>query len=270
MGKREREGGSASESDYGAKTFDTKLNKIAHTSAASPSRAPTCRIAESSRFARFKRDDIRYARAERAHTEIPNADAETLFTASRSPPSVLGPRVDHSAGSHARVNRSAVRRNRDAEYLEFPLCHRTLRRLSLARAIPVSTFLSLSPSRRERQQQVSAGTFAETGEGCERVETAAERRGQRALRERARENSSSLFMSFLFDLLSSRSRPPLSFSLSLVFALPTRTRVQIGRDGQRQRVGKRAESTRGDAPSPERVPEISRLPGAEKMRHFSA
>lgn len=30
--------------------------------------------------------------------------------------------------------------------------------------------------------------------------------GNRALRERARENSSSLFMSFLFDLLSSRSR----------------------------------------------------------------
>lgn len=88
------------------------------------------------------------------------------------------------------------------------------------------------------------GDIRRNCEGCERVETS--RATGRF--ERARENSSSLFMSFLFDLLSSRFCPSLSLFLSLSLPLPIsssrRMRVQIRREKKTERMGKRAESTR--------------------------
>jgi len=102
------------------------------------------------------------------------ADAETLFTASRSPLSSVTLRVrrgwisgmlqDHARSRVAR--HSAMTRNQDVEYLQFPLPFLFSTPFLLAHTsvieIPVSTFLSLSLPCGEQQQQVSAGTFVET------------------------------------------------------------------------------------------------------------
>lgn len=94
--------------------------------------------------------------------------------------------------------------------------------------------------------------------------------GNRALRE-----SKGEFLLFIYELfirLVELSLAPTFLSLSLTSSLILSMNASTNSDGEKEteEMGKRAESTRGGTPSPERVPEISRLPGARKKRHFSA
>lgn len=100
------------------------------------------------------------------------ADAGTLFTASRSPPSVSSAPVrgwisgvlqDHARSRPLGSDEESERISPISSPPPPPPPLSLRFSLVLPRStIPVSTFLSLSLPRGEQQQQVSAGTFAET------------------------------------------------------------------------------------------------------------
>jgi len=95
----------------------------------------------------------------------------------------------------------------------------------------VSLFVVAAP--REQQQQVSAGTFAETARDArERVETA------RATGRFERESEGE-FLLFIYELFIRL----VELSLSLPFSSSRRTRVRIQREKETEGMGKRAESS---------------------------
>lgn len=181
------------------------------------------------------------------------ANAETLFTASRSPPFVSKRiRLKLVEGGSRPVDtrqRGGIRMSNSSNFLPSRSRFRD-------RRLP---FLRFSLCRRRAERATATGVRGDIRRNCEGCEgEGGNDAGNRALRERerGRENSSSLFMSFLFDLLSSRSR---------FLSRPLDEREYESSERKRRR-----EWEKGRKVAPERVPEISRLPGAEKMRHFSA
>lgn len=118
-------------------------------------------------------------------------------------------RITRDRASLTLGSRRGIRTPNTSNFLTLPFCPFSL-------ALPRSRFsflrFSLCRCRAERATATGVrGDIRRNCEGCERVETS--RATGRF--ERARENSSSLFMSFLFDLLSSRFCPSFSLSLSL-------------------------------------------------------
>jgi len=191
---------------------------------------------------------------------------------------VTGSRASSSSSSSSSSSRrrGGVTRNREPRIP--PISSRPPFRSPLARASAIddSRFyvsLFIVAARRATATGVR-GDIRRNCEGCERVETARatslatgrfererkrerererkREKGRERERERARENSSSLFMSFLFDLLSSRSRPPLFVPLPLSPSLASSSRREC-ESGAREvaRMGKRVESARGGTSSPE-------------------
>jgi len=206
------------------------------------------------------------------------ANAETLFTASRSPPSVSSSsRVDQwwrGGQDHARsrtVDTPQPTRNRNAVRLEFPLVPLTPL-LARASAIGnsrfyVSLFVAVpraesNSNRCPRGHSQKLQGMREGGNGVGNVE------GNRALRE-----SKGEFLLFIYELfirLVELSLAPTFLSFSLTSSLVLSMNANANSDGEKEteEMGKRVESTRGGTPSPERVPEISRLPGAKKSDIF--
>lgn len=171
------------------------------------------------------------------------ANAETLFTASRSPPSAprVDQRQDHARSRSLDTRRSTLTRNRG--HRQFPLvppatpAHPPSLARSLARASAISRlpcfYVSLFVITAVRATATGVrGDIRRNCEGRERVETARQqRRGQRALRENEGE-----FLLFIYELFIrlvelSLSRAPLSLfpSLDSSLVLPLDERVQIRR-----------------------------------------
>lgn len=129
-----------------------------------------------------------------------------------------GGRITRDRARPTLRSRRGIRRPGTSAFLPFPLPALLARASAIGNSrFYVSLFVAALPRAESNSNRCPRG-HSQKLQGMREGGNGASRATGRF--ERARENSSSLFMSFLFDLLSSRSRPPFSLLLSLPLPRP--------------------------------------------------